>query len=177
MAATSGLTTAHFKLRLMTPAMVTDRWVGWTRDPVLMAQLNSRLLNLSRIDIQGYVANAIASKRAIIGIFSKRNDEHVGLYEAVADPQHRNVTIDVLVDREQHDLQKVLRETDPVLLADLRSRFKMEKAVTMVVGTYLPAIRHFESTGWNREGVLREDYPSADGTSRVDVVQFGKELI
>ena len=177
MAETSELTTKRFRLIPMTSDRVTDSWIKWTADADLMRQLNTRPLNMSRADLQRYVAGAPKRGRAIVGIFTKVGGEHIGLYETQGSaPQHANVTIDVFVDQNRYDLSNVLTETDPVLLRFLKQQYKAEKAVARLPETYLPAIRHFERTGWLKEGVMRKEYPAADGVGRVDVVQFGKLL-
>ena len=176
MAATIDFFTPNYRLRLMTPAMVTDRWVGWTADRSLMRKLNSRTLKLNKTDVQKYVASAIAGHRAIVGIFRLVDGDHVGLYEIALDQRHRVATIDVLVDLRRHALHVVLSETDPVLLSGLKIRFNVEKAAALVPATFVEAIRHFEE-GWLKEGVLRAEYPAIEAGGRTDVVQFGKFLV
>lgn len=177
MAATIDLFTPNYRLQLMTPAMVTDRWVGWTADRSLMRKLNSRALKLKKADVQKYVASAIAGNRAIVGIFRLKDGDHVGLYEIALDQRHRVATLDVLVDLKRHALHAVLSETDPVLLSGLKIRFGVEKAATLVPATFTEAIRHFEEAGWLKEGVLRAEYPAIEAGGRIDVIQFGKLLV
>lgn len=176
MTTTIDLFTPNYRLRLMTPAMVTDRWVSWTADKSLMAKLNSKTLKLKKPDVQRYVASAIAGRRAIIGIFRLTDGDHAGLYEIALDQRHRIANLDVLVDLKRYRLHEVLTETDPVLLAHLKIRFGVQKAAAMVPATFVDAIRHFETAGWLREGVLRAEYPAVEAGKRVDVVQFGQLL-
>lgn len=172
----SELLTKRFRLSPLTPDKVSDNWIRWTGDPVLMSQLNARAQKLSRTDLQRYVAAAWKRKRTILGIYAQANGDHIGLYEAAIDPRNANVTIDVLIDQQRYDLSNVLSETDPVVLNFLATERGIEKAVAMIVETYVPAIRHFEATGWLREGVLRQEHPAATGNRRLDVVQFGRLL-
>lgn len=170
----SELLTKRFRLRPISPDKVSDNWLGWTRDPILMSQLNARAAKLSRADIQRYVATAWKDGRMIIGIYDRANVEHIGLYEIAIDRRHRNVTLDSLVDQQRYELATVLRETDRVLLDFLAREQRVEKAIAQVVETYTPAIRHFEATGWQREGLLRQERQAASGNHRLDVVQFGR---
>lgn len=167
------LLTKRFRLTPITPDKVSDDWIRWTADPFLMSQLNARTPMLSRADLQRYVASAWQSKRVILGIYSQANGDHIGLYEAAIDARHANVALDVLVDQRRYDLSDVLSETDPVLLEFLAKEHGVEKAIAMVVETYTPAIRHFEATGWLKEGLLRQEYPAVVGNRRRDVIQFG----
>lgn len=173
---TIDLLSPNYHLLLMTPKMVTDRWASWTSDRSLMKRLNSKTLKLSKLDLQRYVISAIKGKRAIVGIFRRSDGDHAGLYEIVLDPRHHIASLDVLVDMKRYNLHSVLSETDPVLLGDLSRRFGVKKASVMLPETFVDAIRHFESAGWLREGLLRAEYPAVEAGKRVDVVYFGKLL-
>ena len=169
--------TKRFRLAPITPDNVSDNWLAWTQNASMMRQVNARVLKLTRADLQRYVVTSQKQRRAIIGIYERRGGAHIGIYETELIARHRNVTIDVLVDQQHFDLSNVLKETDPALLDHLASRFGMEKAIAKVVETYIPAIRHFESSGWLKEGVLKQEQPAAAGTNRrYDVIQFGKLL-
>lgn len=170
------LLTKRFRLGSIGPDKVSDNWLEWTRDSVLMSQLNARAAKISRADIERYVAAAWKDGRMIIGIYDRTNGEHIGLYEIALDGQHGNATLDMLVDQQRYDLANVLRETDRALLDFLAKQRRVEKAIAQVVETYTPAIRHLEATGWQREGLLRQERQSASGNHRLDVVQFGRLL-
>jgi hypothetical protein len=131
---------------------------------------------MRRRDLQQYVAAAKKIGHAIVGIYEKQNNAHAGIYEIQLSPQHKNVTLNVLIDQKRYDLSVILRETEPVLLKFLKERYGMQKAVAKVVETYLPALRYYEEAQWMKEGVLRGEHPSLDGKRRVDVIQFGKLL-
>ena len=176
MAQTIDLFTPNYRLRLMTPAMVTDRWIGWTADRSLMNKLNSKTLKLKKADVQRYVASAIAGRRAIVGIFRLADGDHAGLYEIALDQRHRLANLDILVDLKRYSLEGVLGETDRVLLADLNIRFGVQKAAALVPATFKEVIRHFESAGWLKEGILRSEFPGVEADERVDAVQFGQLL-
>jgi hypothetical protein len=165
--------TGRFRLAPISPDKVSDNWIRWTGDPLLMSQLNARVMQLTRADIQRYVASAWKNKRMIIGIYSRANAEHIGLYEAAIDLRHGNLTLDVLVDQHRYDLSNVLSETDPALLDFFVTEHRIEKAIASVVETYAPLIRHYEATGWLKEGVLRQEYQAVAGNRRLDAVQFG----
>lgn len=170
------LLTRRFRLSPVSPDRVSDSWIRWTADPVMMSQLNARTAKLTRADLQRYVVSAYKRKRTIVGIYAKANGDHVGLYEAAIDQRNANVTLDVLIDQQRYDLSNVLSETDPVLLDYLAKERGVEKAVAQIVETYVPAIKHFEATGWLREGLLRQEYPAVAGNRRLDVIQFGRLL-
>ena len=141
-----------------------------------MNKLNSKTLKLSKLDLQRYVISAIKGKRAIVGIFRRSDGDHAGLYEIVLDPRHHIASLDVIVDMKRYSLHGVLSETDSVLLAELQGRFHVEKASVMLPTTYVEAIRHFELSGWQREGLLRAEYPAVEEGKRVDVLYFGHLL-
>jgi hypothetical protein len=177
MAQITELLTKRFRLSALTPDKVSDSWIRWTGDPVLMSQMNARIVKLSRADLQRYVVAAWRSKRMIVGIYSKAGGDHLGLYELAVEPRSANVTFDALVDQQRYAVSNVLAETDPHILAFLVKEHRVEKAVAQVVETNLPLIRHYEATGWLKEGVLRQEVQSAGGPGRLDVVQFGRLLV
>ena len=94
MAQTIDLFTPNYRLRLMTPAMVTDRWIGWTADRSLMNKLNSKTLKLKKADVQRYVASVVGGQRTIVGIFRLTDGDHAGLYEIALDRRHRIASLD-----------------------------------------------------------------------------------
>ncbi|MFZ5675393.1 MAG: hypothetical protein ACOZAM_20750 [Pseudomonadota bacterium] len=168
--------TKRFRLTPITPDKVSDEWLRWTSDPDLMGQMNARVTKLTRTDLQRYLVAAQGQKRAVVGIYGRKDRAHLGLYETEINEENRLVTLDVLIDQHRYDLANVLRETDSALLSYLAGRFGLEKAVAKVVETYKPLILHLEQSGWRREGVLRQENPSAAGFGRLDVIQFGKLL-
>ena len=166
--------TKRFRLSPITPDKVSDSWIRWTADPVLRAQMNAKVAKLSRADLQRYVVASWQNKRMVIGIYSRTNAEHVGIYEVAVDPRHANITVDALVDQQRYALPNVLAETDPALLEFFVKEHKIEKAIAQVVETNVPLIRHYEATGWSKEGVLRQEFQAVSGNRRLDVVQFGR---
>ena len=173
---TIDLYTEHYRLRLMTPAMVTSRWVEWSSDSAIMRQLNAKTKKLSKADIQNYVAASTAKKLAIVGIFRRSDGDHVGIYEVLFDQTHRNANLDILIDINRYGLSDVLTETNPVLLAHLQQRFGADKAAIVIPKTYVAMIRYMAEAGWKQEGILRVEYPPARGGQRIDGLQFGKIL-
>lgn len=168
------LLTKHFRISPISPDKVSDAWIRWSGDPLLMAQANARAARLSRADLQRYVAAAWKSRRMIIGIYARATGDHIGLYEASLDPRHGNVTIDTLIDQQTNVLSSVLAETDPVLLDFFFTQHRVEKAIAKVVETNAALIHHYEKTGWLKEGVLRQEVEAAAGGRRLNMVQFGK---
>ena len=168
--------TKRFRISPISPDKVSDAWIRWTSDPVLMAQMNARVIKVTRADLQRYVAAAWKTKRMILGIYTLTDGDHIGLYEAAIDPRNANVTFDTLVDQQKFILPNVLSETDPALLEFLGKQLRLEKAVAQIVETNAPLIRHYEGTGWVKEGVLRQEVEAVAGGRRLDMVQFGRLL-
>ena len=173
---TIDIVTENFRLCLMKPEMVTDRWVEWTNDRSIMRQINSKPKKLNKSDIQNYVLHATLNRRAIIGIFRRLDHEHVGLYEILFDQAHRNANFDVLIDFKRFNITDVIDETLPALVNDVKKRFGAEKAVILAPESYSELLRYLEGSDWQREGVLRSEFPNANGAKRLDGLQFGKIL-
>lgn len=157
--------------------MVTDSWVSWTSNNFLMGQINSRAARLSKVDLQRFVAMAIKNKRLIFGIFRKSDFEQVGLYDVMPDLRHRIANIDCLVEIPKFDLAEILAETDVAFLAFLKLKMGFQKVSALVPATYKAMHKHYEKTGWLKEGILREELPGLKANRRVDAIQFGKLLV
>jgi hypothetical protein len=171
--ATIDLKTEKFRLVLMRPEMVTDRWVEWANDRVLMRQVNSKLRKISITDVQDYVLQATAQKRAIIGIFDLSSMSHVGVCEILFDQAHKNANLDILIDFKRYDIAKVLDETLPPLFQELKLRFGAEKAVILTPASHHALIAYLDQSAWRKEGVLRSEYPNATESNRIDGIQYG----
>jgi hypothetical protein len=174
MAQISELLTKRFRLAPIGPDKVSDNWIRWCGDVILMSQVNARATTPTRADLQRYVAAAWKNRRIIIGIYALTNADHIGLYEAAVDPGHGNVKLDMLVDQQRYALSNVLSETDPALLDFFVKEHRIEKAIAQVVETNTAVIRHLEATGWRKEGVLRQEHVAVAGDRRLDAVQFGR---
>ncbi len=170
------LQTRRFVLRIIGPDDVSDEWLRWFSDSDLMRQRNAHAVKLKRADVQRYIIAAQRQRRLVIGIYERHSSRHVGLYELQINPEHKNLTIDVIVDPWRFDPHSVLMETDAVLLAHMAKAYGVQKAVAKVVETYSSALRHFGHAPWIKEGVLRFERTSVDGSRRLDVVQFGMLL-
>jgi hypothetical protein len=165
--------TANYRLLMMSPAMVTNAWVEWTNEPAVMEPLNVRAMKLTKADLQRYVAVSHAQKKAIVGIFRRRGEQQVGIYEIALDQQHMNASIEVLIDIRKYDFEKVVSETIQPLTDYLQKRFDIGKFAAMVPETYSSSLRFFGNSKWELEGVLREELPSLIEGERVSVYQFG----
>jgi hypothetical protein len=145
-------------------------------DPVLTSQLNVEALKVTRADLQRHVVDTWERGQMIIGIYARVSGDHIGLYTVSVDRRNGNVGLDAMIGQQRYDLDSVLSETDPVLLDFLAKEHRAEKAATVVVETNVPLIRHLETTGWQKEGVLRQEYQATSGGRRLDGVQFGRLL-
>jgi hypothetical protein len=172
--ATIDLQTENYRLLLMRPDMVTDAWVQWANDRVLMRQINSKLRKTTRAHIQDYVLKATLDKRAIIGIFERATMAHVGVCEILFDQVHRNANLDILIDFKSHDLRRIMDEAIPALLQDLKSRFGAEKAVILAPQSYQSLVEYLNQSQWQKEGVLRAEFPHASENRRMDGLQYGR---
>ena len=171
--ATIDLTTRQFRLILMRPDMVTDRWVDWANDRVLMRQVNSKLRKISKTDIQDYVLKATAQKRAIIGIFEITTSMHIGVCEILFDHAHKNANLDILIDFKNFDIVRVLDEALPALFQELKSRFGAEKAVILTPVSHQALISYLDHSAWLKEGILKAEFPNAVAKGRMDGIQYG----
>jgi hypothetical protein len=172
----SELLTKGYRLTPISPDKVSDNWIRWMNDPVLSSRRNVRAVKVTSADLQRHVVMSWKGGHMIIGIYARANGDHIGLYTLSIDRGNGNVTLDAMIGQQGYDLSSVLSQTDPVLLDFLAKEHRIEKAATLVVETNAPFIRHLEATGWQKEGVLQQEYPALSGGRRLDAIQFGRLL-
>jgi hypothetical protein len=172
----SELLTERYRLAPISPNKVSSNWIRWMSNPVLTSQLNVKAVKLTRDGLQRHVVDTWKSGQMIIGIYARANGDHIGLYTVSVDHRNRNVTLDAMIGQQRYDLASVLSQTDPVLLDFLVQEHRVERAAAVVVETNLSFIGHLEATGWQKEGVLRQEYQAISGGRRLDAVHFGRLL-
>jgi hypothetical protein len=171
---TIDISTRNLRLLLMRPDMITENWISWAADPMLMRNINSRSRKISRSDIEIYLLDAMARKHAVIGIFRTSDRRHIGNIEVIFDKNHRNMNLEVLVDVHNARTGEVLTEALPPLLKELGRRFGAEKAVMVVPETNAPLLNYLQTSDWKLEGILRSEVDHATLDRRIEAHYYGK---
>lgn len=156
--------------------MVTEAWLSWSANSILMREVNAKPQHVTKGDVQTYLLEAMAKQRAVIGIFSAKSKAHLGNIEIIFDQSHLNMSLEVLINFVRYDMKAVLDEVMPSLLDELKRRFKAEKAVMVVPETAENLLRWLAQSNWTKEGLLRSELPYATENKRIDAVQYGLVL-
>jgi hypothetical protein len=166
------LTCGNFNAVLMSPERVSDDWVKWVADPLLMLPLGIQPRSTSKQELARYVMQRHSTQCAVIGIFSRAPERHVGLIEVTFDRKHLAATIELLINTRNHDFARVAKEVMPPLLTHLASRFTIEKFCALVPETHLTALAYYSAGDWSLEAELLDEVPSAALGRRLNIRQF-----
>lgn len=167
------LATEHYILRSLTAQDVSENWLRWSHDPEIMNPINTPVMQAKRENLQNYVRTFDRKAAYIIGIYSKANGAHVGIYQLSLSLQQRTITFNVLIGEKSHWGRNAVIETRAALLDYFFETCGMEKAIGMPLARNFPMIYNYKAQGWKLEGILRQQCMSMDGNKRFDQYQFG----
>ncbi len=165
------LETERYRLRILTPADATPRYLGWLNDPQVTRYLESRHRPNGLDDIRAYITSHDGHAGFLLGIFTKTG-EHVGNYSMRIDLPNAVGTLGVMIGDRDHWGRDVVLETRAAMLHYAFETLRLHKVCGACLSTNLPAIYNYRRQGWAHEGIRREQ-AIGDGGSRVDVVMFG----
>jgi hypothetical protein len=161
-----------YRVRLMSPRLVSDEWARWLADPQIMLPRGFRPRAANKQQLAQYVMRQHANQRAIVGIFDAASDRHLGILEMSFDRKHLIALVDLTVDTHSESLARVAEEVMPRLLTRISNRFGVEKYVAQLPETNTDALAYFSSSDWVREAELKDEVPGPEDGSRLNVVQF-----
>jgi hypothetical protein len=161
-----------YRVRLMSPRLVSDDWARWLADPRIMLPRGVKPRNVSRQQLGQYVMRMHANQRAVIGIFDAESDRHLGVLEMTVDRKHLIAMVELMVDTQRESLAQVAGEVLPFLLPRISRKFGLEKYVVQVPETNREAIAFFSTSDWILEAELVDEVPGAGDGSRLTVTQF-----
>lgn len=161
-----------YRVRLMSPALVSDAWVRWLADPGIMRPRGARPVRASKEQIGQYVRRMHARQRAVIGIFDGVTHRHAGVLTLNFDRQHLLGLVDLLADTGIENYGRIAGDVMPCLLPRIAKRFRIEKFIAQIPETDVHALAYFASSDWQLEAVLADEIPGLDAGSRLDVRQF-----
>lgn len=167
------LQTARFRLRSLKPADVSQRWLGWAKDPDVMGPLNAPVSNMTPQELANYIATSDNNARFLIGVFDKETGIQIGFFMIDVDKTHHFATFNLVIGEKSWWGKGVVNEARGALL----DHFFDERGIHKVCGGPLarnfPAIFNYKAQGWRHEGTLRGQCQSVADGSRLDQYQFG----
>ena len=161
-----------YRVRLMSPQLVSDDWARWLADPRIMLPRGLMPRRASREQLTQYVRRMHANQRAIIGIFDAESGRHLGVLEMTFDRQHLIAMVELMVDTHRESLTRVAGEVFACLLPRISRKFAIEKYVVQVAETNQEAFAFFSSSDWIREAELADEIPGPRDGNRLTVTQF-----
>lgn len=164
--------TQRYVLRSLTPADVDDRYASWLGDPEVMQTLNAPPRQVSRADLQRYVARFNNKTSFHLGIFDKASGRKIGIYSIYVDPGNSLAETNVAIGEREFWGRKAVLETRAALLDFLFDVVGVFKVWGRPFARNFPAVFNYKAQGFTCEGVLRQHRKSVDG-GRLDQLMFG----
>lgn len=167
------LRTRRLELRTLTPDDACEDWLGWARDPQVMAPLNLPVREMSLNQLRSYISSFDNANRCLIGLFEKRRKTLLGFFMVDVDRTHRVATLNVLIGDRAWWGKGIVNEARAALLDHFFEHWKMEKAAGGPLARNFPAVLNYKAQGWRHEGTLRDHRLSVLDGKRLDQFQFG----
>jgi hypothetical protein len=168
--------TAHFLMRLMRPGDENATWQSWLANPQIMATVNARPAKRSMDELRQFLTVMALQQKAVIGIYEKPDNRLRGVLEAQFDQRQKSVSMSLLDDWQAREIEAALGECEAALLTYLHTRFGAAKFAMVLPATSQRIALALQKAGWQCEGTLRAEFPSATGHGRIDAWAYGKCL-
>lgn len=150
------LTTERFRLRTLTAADATERYLDWMRDPEVTRTLMAQRVKPTLETLRDYIAGHDGKTDFLFGIFE--GDLHIGNLSVTSFAQDRRGNVGVMIGDRDYWGEAVVLE---VRAAVLDFMFDSQDCLKMTAGCLshnTPAIYNFRRQGWTLEGVRKRHY-------------------
>jgi len=164
--------TERFHLRSLKPVDVSERWLGWLKDPEVVHPANAPVRHLSREQLAKYIASFDNNQNYLIGIFDKTSRIQLGFFYIDVDTAHDTATFNVIIGEKSWWGKGIVNETRGALLDYFFDRLGMGKICGGPLSRNFPAIFNYKAQGWIYEGTLRGQFKSVVDGSRLDQLRF-----
>jgi len=166
------LETRNYRLRSLVPEDVNAAFIGWTRDPEVMASLNLPPRQLTHEQMVGYVKRFDNRTRFGLGVFTRDTGRLIGFYAVYCDLHHATAQTNVVIGDSTYWGKKVVLETRGALLDFLFGTMNIHKVWGMPLARNIPSVFNYKAQGFTCEGVMREHRRGLSG-GRLDQYLFG----
>lgn len=167
------LTTDRLVVRSLAPADASELWGEWYNDPEVMGPLNLPPKRRTVDELARHAADYDDDRRYLIGLFTRANFRHIGLFMVVADKAHATATFNVMIGDKDYWGKGVVNEARAALLDEFFQKRETEKACGRPLARNFPAVFNYKAQGWRLEGMMRGQCRSAIDGSRLDQYLFG----
>jgi RimJ/RimL family protein N-acetyltransferase len=165
--------TSNFELRSLTPDAVTDEYVSWWNDPVIQAHLGARPRGWTLEDARRHVQKFDNRWSFHLGIFIQGGDRLIGFTTILANPRTRVSVSNRVVGDKSYWRKGVSKELSAWGIPFAFEKLGMQKIKAEVRGPNQSSIALCEYLGFQREGLLRREFPAGKSGERLDVHVFG----
>ena len=166
------LESARYCLRSLVADDVSERYLDWTADAELMRPLNRPAQRIARDELARYVRAFDNRLRFHLGVFSKADDGHVGVYTVEIDAPNRLARTNVLIGERAHWGVGIILETRSAVLDFLFETAGIEKVWGTPLARNVGALYNYQAQGFRCEGILKAHIRAAEG-ERLDQYLFG----
>lgn len=164
------LETERFVLRSLTEHDVSERYVGWLRDPEVTRYMDARFKEQTIATVRDYVRRNDNRTRFLLGIFTKAENEHLGNIEASVDPHHKTARTGVMIGERAYWGKGVVLEVREAMIDFLFAELDVVKMWGYCYGDHAAALFNYKAQGFHLEALLKSEAVSGD--HRVDVARF-----
>ena len=164
--------TEHFELRSMTVDDVTPDYIGWWNDPDIQGRLGSRPRGWTFEQASRHVAQFDDRWTFHLGIYTREESRLIGFTSILANPRTGISTSNRVLGDKAFWRQGVSKEVSAWTIPFVFEKLGMAKIKAEVRGPNASSIALCEYLGFEREGLLRQEIPTAEG-DRLDVHVFG----
>jgi RimJ/RimL family protein N-acetyltransferase len=165
--------TSEFELRSLTPEMLNDDYVSWWNDPVIQAQLGARPRGWTLVEARRHVQKFDNRWSFHLGIYTLDDARLIGFTTILANPRTGVSVSNRVVGDKSYWRKGVSKSLSAWAIPFAFEQLGMQKIKTEVRGPNASSIALCEYLGFNREGLLRREYPGAKPGERLDVHVFG----
>lgn len=162
----------RFRARSARASDATQAIADWFADPARVAPLNLKPRQLALPDLRRLFDSFDNRSRFLVALIDKADDRICGFYHAEFNALHRLSRISFLNGPNDATARRAMIALGPPLLDLQFRRYGIEKIAAQVLVRNTPICRLLDRLGFQREGYLRAQVRTPDGT-RLDQVLFG----
>lgn len=164
--------TQRLELRTLTPDTVNDIYVGWWNDPLIQTQLASKPRGWTLEQARKHVMRFDNRWNFHLGIYWRESAALIGFTSIQVDPVSKVCINNTVIGDKTMWRCGVARELYAWTIPFAFLHLNVRKVKAVIFGANESSIALTESLGFQREALLRSEYPSSE-KDRLDIHIFG----
>jgi RimJ/RimL family protein N-acetyltransferase len=142
-------------LRELTDADVTDRYLGWFRDPEVTRFLEAR--NLSREDVVRFINDGRGTRRFIYAVCDRANDLHIGNVKIDVNWTHSAGELSIVIGDKTYWRRGCATRAVELLTEKAFSELGIRKLRAGLYADNHGSRKCFERAGWRLDALQRDE--------------------